>query len=174
MKKQILAALTTCLVTMTIQATEYHGNRIHAQIDVNPEMEDRIVKILDLIEMGLEQDELYTLIGGVARYSCTKETPSYAVAKNIRASNFNLVIESAVLGSRVTASTSSRAITINEIYNQSLTSWTNTLFHEMLHVIGYGHCGKNDPRFHPKILKSVPYMAGDMMEVVVKKYAGTL
>jgi len=40
----------------------------------------------------------------------------------------------------------------------------NTLFHESLHSVGYGHCGKNNIRFFPKIKKSVPYRFGNFMQ----------
>lgn len=40
----------------------------------------------------------------------------------------------------------------------------NTLFHEALHSVGYGHCGKNNIRFFPKIKKSVPYRFGQFVQ----------
>ena len=40
----------------------------------------------------------------------------------------------------------------------------NTLFHESLHTMGYGHCGKNNIRLFPKIKRSIPYKLGDFIE----------
>lgn len=42
----------------------------------------------------------------------------------------------------------------------------NTLFHETLHSVGYGHCGRNNIRLFPKIKKSVPYKFGDFIQKI--------
>lgn len=42
----------------------------------------------------------------------------------------------------------------------------NTLLHESLHTLRYGHCNKNNIRLFPKIKRSIPYKLGDYAEAL--------
>lgn len=170
---KIFVTLTTYLISLMASAgIDYHGYHINARINVSPEMESQVIDVLDQITSGLLGDELYQKMAD-KKFTCTKMSNEEIIQK-IQDSHFEIIIQADTLGDRVTASTTDNIITINQNFKQDNFSWTNTLFHEMLHTIGFGHCGHNNPRIYRKILRSVPYLGGDMMEEVIKNYGGNL
>ena len=68
--------------------------------------------------------------------------------------------------SNVMGSTSGQNVSINEYHfnNSTDAAIANTLLHEGLHTIGFGHCGLNNIRLFPWIKKSIPYRLGNFVE----------
>jgi hypothetical protein len=157
-----------CLLFVGLEALaqDFHGKRIHARININQNLYEKISKALDLIERGLEQPSFYQKIADTKKFTCLT-IPHDQVLKKIQESSFEIELQSEKLSDVVTASTSYDVITLNHDYEQSVQDWSNTLFHEMLHVIGFSHCGLNNPRIFRYILKSVPYKVGDYMEETI-------
>lgn len=157
-----------CLLALGANAfaQDYHGKRIHARININQNLYEKISKALDLIERGLEQPSFYQKIADTKKFTCLT-IPHDQVLKKIQESSFEIELQSEKLSDVVTASTSYDVITLNHDYEQTVQDWSNTLFHEMLHVIGFSHCGLNNPRIFRYILKSVPYKVGDYMEETI-------
>jgi hypothetical protein len=158
--KKIIILLS--LVT-NAYATTYVSPKMKVDVETPNEMEPLVITVLDLITTGLSTDDLYLKFKDTTRFKCTDKTPD-EIASEIERSFFKFNIKTDVLGDRVTAHTIGTTITLNSNFEQSELEWSNTIFHEMLHVIGFGHCGKNNPRIYKKILKSVPYLGGDYMQ----------
>lgn len=159
-----------CFLFLSLEAfaQDYQGKRIHARINVDQNLYKKIVSALDLIERGLEEPSFYQKIADTKKFTCLN-MPQDQVLKTIQESPFEIELLSEKLSDVVTASTTANTITLNHDYEQSVQSWSNTLFHEMLHVIGFSHCGLNNPRIFKFILKSVPYKVGDYMEETISK-----
>ena len=157
-----------CLLVLGANAfaQDYQGKRIHARINVEKNLYEKITKALDLIERGLEEPNFYQKIAETKKFTCLT-IPEDQILKTIQESPFEIELQSEKLSDVVTASTSSNIITLNHAYDQNVQEWSNTLFHEMLHVIGFSHCGLNNPRLFRFILKSVPYKVGDYMEETI-------
>lgn len=151
------------LFAPSVYGMTYVSPKMKVEVNVAEEMEPMIFSTLDLITIGLSSDYLYLKFKETSKFKCTSKN-SESIAKEIEDSYFRFNIHTAVLGDRVTAHTIGSTITLNSNFEQSELEWSNTIFHEMLHVIGYGHCGKNNPRIYRKILKSVPYLGGDYMQ----------
>lgn len=145
-------------------ATTFQGERIQVEINVPESMEKMIIQSLQYIEQGLTRESLYKKIDDTKNFTCLFHMEKNEVAPFIRTVQFDFNILSAKLGDSVTASTTGNNVTINHNYKQGTKNWSNTLFHEMLHVVDFSHCGYNSPRWHKKILRSVPYLVGDYME----------
>jgi hypothetical protein len=70
---------------------------------------------------------------------------------------------------RVTAETKGKVIELNpKFMNRDHADQANTLVHEWLHTRGYGHIYNNRTK-HPIILKSVPYVVGNLVETLYRK-----
>lgn len=159
--------LLTILVSwysLVSYAGTFQGERIQADITLPPAMEKMVMESLQYIETGLTRETFYQKIANNQNYTCLYHMDQMAVAPFIKTVQFDFTIKGDVLGDSVTASTTKSVVTINTNYKQTTKNWSNTLFHEMLHVVGFSHCGYNNPRFHKKILRSVPYQVGDYME----------
>lgn len=151
------------LIAPSVYGATYVSPKMKVELNAPGEMEPMIISTLDLITMGLSTDTLYMKFKDTQKFKCTSKN-SEIIASEIENSYFRFNIQTAVLGDHVTAQTIGSTITLNSNFDQTQLQWVNTIFHEMLHVIGFGHCGKNNPRIYRKILKSVPYLGGDYMQ----------
>jgi hypothetical protein len=159
-----------CVLLFGIEvfAQDFQGKRIKAHINVDKNLDEKITKALELIERGLQEPSFYQKIAETKKFTCLT-MPHDQVLKIIQESTFEIELVSEKLSDVVTASTTESTITLNHDYEQNVQAWSNTLFHEMLHVIGFSHCGLNNPRIFRHILKSVPYKVGDYMEETILK-----
>ena len=126
------------------------------------------------IQAIAKNPDFYNSIRNVGNYTCiagavrdrTGTKDALEVADYIANTHVKVRLRTYYNGwSSAKGSTTGNLISFNRKYSASRhAALTNTLFHEMLHVAGFGHCGKNNPRTSPELPTSVPYMVGGIIE----------
>ncbi len=141
----------------------------------DPILKEKIPKALEQLESTLASPRFYQGISEIpftdisCRSLLLKEniTSSKELAAFIAKTHVEVSIRDYEATLDVTvASRSGNLIQLNKNRNRrSISAWTGTLMHEMLHVANFDHCWQNSIRRHPKIKKSIPYRSGDIMSV---------
>lgn len=136
----------------------------------------RIEKIKNRIENLLSTDDFSALAQDPIRtYKCfnRKNLPANVstvsdAVKFVNDTKTTVQISFFTEDSSVVGSTSGKHISFNTVFLAQNTDAevANTLFHETLHTLGFGHCGVNNVRIFPRIKKSVPYQFGDILEEI--------
>jgi ssRNA-specific RNase YbeY (16S rRNA maturation enzyme) len=88
------------------------------------------------------------------------------VLNHLEAATAKIKIKFFTASPNILGSTSGNTISfnVNNFATRPDKEVANTLFHESLHTMGYGHCGKNNIRLFPKIKRSIPYKLGNFVE----------
>ncbi len=137
----------------------------------------KLDKARDLISQVIAMPEFYDAIANVPEYTCiagsvsdrTGVENSEEAAAYIHDAEITVRVGTYWSFSRAKAKAYSNIVKFNRRYsNRKLKFITNTLFHEMLHVAGFGHCGKNNPRRYTYLYDSVPYKVGDIMQQFIE------
>lgn len=163
-----LLALPTFAFQLSLDFSRDTSNNIESQA--------RIEKIKNRIENLLSTDDFSALAQDPARtYKCfnRKNLPMNLftvsdVVKFVSNAQASVQISFFTEDSSVVGSTSGNHISFNTVFlaQNSDAEVANTLFHETLHTLGFGHCGVNNVRIFPKIKKSVPYQFGEILEEI--------
>lgn len=125
------------------------------------------------INVMVKDPDFYNTLRNVSAYSCiagstgdrTGTENSLAVADYIANAHVKVKLKTYYAWSQAKGKTGGNTISFNRRYSgRGHAALTSTLFHELLHVSGFGHCGKNNPRKYSILRTSVPYTAGSIVE----------
>jgi predicted Zn-dependent protease len=141
---------------------------------VTPEYRARIDGMFKRIYEVIETPEFQEKVLAYD-YTCFKQnslpsevTNNQEILEYLESAQNYMVIKLYDAGAGINASTNPYTQTVS--INRKNLEWrkdssvANTLFHEALHVIGFGHCNKNNIKLYPWIQRSIPYKLGDFLE----------
>ncbi|MCP4915065.1 MAG: hypothetical protein GY909_18245 [Oligoflexia bacterium] len=152
----ILSFIFTSLQAMTLDYII--DSNLKGQLRAN------VDKALENVERVLSDEYFWSKVSEVESFTCTDEkTPSIEDIRRMKI-KFHLKgywhikkkVKAKTVGSTVSLNKRAGARTVNAL--------SNTIFHEVLHVAGIGHCGVNSISRYPHIQNSIPYVLGRMLE----------
>ncbi|MCM0605083.1 MAG: hypothetical protein KA715_03260 [Xanthomonadaceae bacterium] len=163
------------LLAFILGVPNSHAFQISIQFggDASSQVQAKIERVRDRVVAIVNSNEFKQEVMKISRFKCfdSDNLPEDVktisdVLDYIEKTHAQIKISFFYEESRVSASTGTRIISFNTYhFNDAVDSETaNTLFHETLHTMDFGHCGKNNIRFFPKIKKSIPYRFGDIVE----------
>lgn len=170
--------MKTSLVVITLlfclsQAAQALTFNIEYIGESKPADVERIEKIKLRIEEVVKTDAFKDLVVRYNNYSCynSKNLPSGVsstqdILNHIEKAIASIKVAFYQTSPDILGSTIGKTISFNtnNFITRTDASVGNTLLHETLHTLGYGHCGKNNINLFPKIKRSVPYKLGDFAE----------
>ncbi len=157
------------IIFLTLFSLQTLALEIHFEVDSTFEgvMKSDVEEAIQKLNYALSDKRLWAAIEGIEEYTCL--TPPYENPQNI----IELLKERVIdipLGTywywkkKVIAKTLNGKIYLNrKNKKRSIKAWSATLFHESLHVLGIGHCGKNDVSKYPYIKQSIPYQWAEIL-----------
>jgi plasmid maintenance system killer protein len=134
----------------------------------NSTFRKKIEKSLDMLEQALNEEALWDEFIKIEKLECL-EAPfkdAQDVVNFLRNKKVTFYMKSFYKPfSATNAVRKGKTVRLNSWKTKrSSLAWANTIFHEALHVAGFGHCGKNDRSRYPQITNAVPYRFGDILE----------
>ena len=169
--------MKTCLLVLAFILVSLNAGAFEFQIEYNAEAVEadkaRIEKIEKKVIEIVKTEAFKDSVVRYNNYSCynSKNLPRDVrgiqdVVNHIDKAVAKIKVRFYRTSPTVLGSTSGNEISfnLNNFATRSDKAIANTLFHESLHTLGYGHCGKNNIRLFPKIKRSVPYKLGDFVE----------
>lgn len=167
--KTILSLLALSFLSLNAHAFKFEIE----YVDASSEDIARFEKLKIRVETIIQTDSFKDMVVRFNNYSCfnSENLPqgvrtTQDILNHLETAVAPIKIKFYQASPRVLGSTLGNTISFNIVNfkDRSDASVANTLFHETLHTIDYGHCGKNNIRLFPKIKRSAPYKLGDFIE----------
>lgn len=151
---------------MAIQFDYTLSNNMSQKLRAN--IDDAIILIEDIVS----RDEYWERMKQVDKFTCVDDnTPTI---DDIRHMQIEFHIQGYwhwnIFSSTVKAKTEGNIISFNKRAGaRTVPAIANTLFHEMTHVAGIGHCGLNDISKYPHIKEAIPYVMGEILQEMIEE-----
>ena len=159
-----------CIILMTSNASAFSINATYKK-NVKGKHKQKLMEASKRLNLILETVDFRRLIYSFPNITCLAPDPNDGTNARTKEEVISYLEEVQVNPvirmyssmnpfSSTTAVTTGNSIKINrKKMNRSVNDIANTLFHEYLHVAGFGHCGDN--RRNELTSQSIPYLLGD-------------
>ncbi len=156
--------LVTILFLLTSASSSSMEFNYEIDSNLNGKLRDNVEIAIKNIQRILVDDEYWERVNEVDSFTCTDETtPSIQEIRQMKIEfklrkywHFKKKVKAKTVGKTISLNSRAGARTPEAL--------SNTIFHEMLHVAGLGHCGVNNISKYPYIKDSIPYTLGSILE----------
>ena len=169
--------MKTIFLLAILTSFDSHAFTLNIEFDetVTPDLQKRILDTRQKMEELVKTDLFKNKMMSFQNYSCFNANNLPENVTNLSEAYENILqavgeIKISIFeeNSSTIGSTSGNHISLNNYFlkQEKDSALANTLLHEGLHSVGYGHCGQNNPRLHPKIIRAIPYRLGNLVESI--------